>query len=366
MRLAQTKSKLKKLPTDHKGETMGMKQGIKSKSCLAAVLATLCMVLFASGAQASTITVGSVLPVEFTSTPVGQVKTMFNTAIPERGANLTSPVSGAIVRWRMQGGKGGPFYLRVLHPNGSGAYSSAGTSGGVTPSGTGVQVFTTNIPIRAGDQIGIDPTNPTDEIGIAPVPNASFGFIFPPPPDGATVAPNGTGAGEIEISAEVQPTPAVTALGTTFGSIAGGTAVTITGTDLGGASAVRFGTESATSYTVDSDTQITAISPPSLQPGPVAVSVTTIAGTSPASGRSFSYTACVTPRLRGKGLSAAKSSLRRAGCKPGQLGKVGGATAKTGKVVGQSPRAGKILVPDSKVSFTLGVEKHGKQGKQQK
>jgi len=344
---------------------MGMKQGIKSKSCLAAVFAALCMVLFASGAQASTITVGSVLPVEFTSTPFGQVKTMFNTAIPERGANLTSPVSGAIVRWRLQGAKGGPFYLRVLHPNGSGAYSSAGTSGGVTPSGTGVQVFTTNIPIKAGDQIGIDPTNPTDEIGIAPVPNASFGFIFPPPPDGATVAPNGTGSGEIELSAEVQPTPALTGLSVSSGSIAGGTAVTITGTDLGGASAVKFGTEPAASYTVDSDTQITAVAPPSVSPGTYSVSVTTVAGTSANNGRlsSYTYTACVVPRLKRYGLNGAKSALRRAGCKPGKVAKVGGATVKTGKVLRQSPKPGAIQEPGSKVGFTLGVEKKPKQKK---
>lgn len=338
---------------------MGMKQGIKGKSCLAAVLAALCVVLSASGAQASTVTVGSVLPVESTSTPFGQVKTMFNTAIPERGANLTSPVSGAIVRWRMQGAKGGPFYLRVLHPNGFGAYSSAGTSGGVTPSGTGVQVFSTNIPIKAGDQIGVDPTSPTDEIGIAAVPNASFGFIFPPPPDGATVAPNGTGAGEIELSAEVQPTPTVAGLSVTSGSIAGGTAVTITGTDLGGASAVEFGTEPAASYTVDSDTQITAVAPPSARPDGVAVSVTTVAGTSAASGRlsSFTYTACVVPRLKKYGLNGAKGALRRAGCKPGKVAKVDEATIKTGKVVRQGPKPGTILEPGSKVGFTLGVEK---------
>ena len=154
-------------------------QGVRRKSWtgLIALVAALGL-LSAGSAQASTVTVGSVLPIEYTSAPFGQVKTMFNTAIPERGANLTSPVSGAIVRWRIQGAKGGPFYLRVLHPNGAGAYSSAGTSGGVTPAGTGVQVFSASIPIKAGDQIGIDPTNPTDEIGIAPVPNASFGFIF--------------------------------------------------------------------------------------------------------------------------------------------------------------------------------------------
>ena len=67
------------------------------------------------------------------SAPLGQVQTFFNTALPEKGANLVSPVSGTIVRWRMAEGVGGPFYLRVLRPNGSGAYAGAGTSGPATP-----------------------------------------------------------------------------------------------------------------------------------------------------------------------------------------------------------------------------------------
>jgi IPT/TIG domain-containing protein/PASTA domain-containing protein len=327
-----------------------------------AFVAALAMAFGVSSAQASTVTVGSVLPIEYTSTPFEQVKTMFNTAIPERGANLTSPVSGAIVRWRIQGAKGGPFYLRVLHPNGAGAYSSAGTSGGVTPAGTGVQVFSANIPIKAGDQIGIDPTNPTDEIGIAPVPNASFGFIFPPPPDGATVAPNGTGAGEIELSAEVQPTPSVTGLSASLGSIAGGTEVTIAGTDLNGASAVKFGELSA-SYTVKSDTQIVAVAPPSTEPGLVDVTVTTVAGTSAANSRSdgFNYQACVVPRLKKNKLGAAKTRLRNAGCKPGVVKKLGEATAKTGVVKSQNPPAGKILPPGSKVNVKLGLPPKKKQ-----
>ncbi len=55
--------------------------------------------------------------------------------------------------------------------------------------------------------------------------------------------------------------PTVTSISPTGGSIAGGTSVTITGTNFTGATAVRFGTLDASSFTVDSDTQITAIAP---------------------------------------------------------------------------------------------------------
>ncbi|MEU7631265.1 IPT/TIG domain-containing protein [Nocardia sp. NPDC049220] len=69
------------------------------------------------------------------------------------------------------------------------------------------------------------------------------------------------------------------------GPIIGGTAVTLTGTNLTGAAAVRFGTTPAISFTVDSATQITAISP--AVSGVVLVTVTTPSGVS--NGVSFTY-----------------------------------------------------------------------------
>ena len=119
---------------------------------------------------------GSVLPTTFTSKKFEQVETFFNTALPEKGANLISPVSGAIVRWRVQGLNGGPYYLRVLRPTGTGAYTAAGTSGAATPTGSGLQTFSANMPIEAGDLIGVDPTAATDEIGVASVPGAGYSF----------------------------------------------------------------------------------------------------------------------------------------------------------------------------------------------
>ncbi|WP_283610253.1 IPT/TIG domain-containing protein [Faecalispora anaeroviscerum] len=85
--------------------------------------------------------------------------------------------------------------------------------------------------------------------------------------------------------------PTVTSLSPTSGMIAGGTSVTITGTDFTDATAVEFGGTAATSFTVDSSTKITATSP-AHSAGAVDVTVTTPAGTS-ATGTScqFTYTA---------------------------------------------------------------------------
>ena len=73
--------------------------------------------------------------------------------------------------------------------------------------------------------------------------------------------------------------PTVTAVSPTSGTNAGGTAVTITGTNLTGATAVKFGSKEAASFTVNSATQITATAPGE-GAGLVDVTVTTPGGTS--------------------------------------------------------------------------------------
>jgi hypothetical protein len=91
-----------------------------------------------------------------------------------------------------------------------------------------------------------------------------------------------TAAGKSSASAADQftfiLTPVITGLNPTTGSPTGGDTVVIAGTTFTGATGVGFGTKPATSFTVDSDTQITAISPPGT--GTVDVTVTTPAGTS--------------------------------------------------------------------------------------
>jgi hypothetical protein len=57
------------------------------------------------------------------------------------------------------------------------------------------------------------------------------------------------------------PRPRVTGISPTFGPATGGTSVTISGDGFTAATAVDFGTAPAASYTINSDTSITAVSP---------------------------------------------------------------------------------------------------------
>lgn len=163
----------------------------------------------------------------------------------------------------------------------------------------------------------------------------------------------------------MQSQPTIFLLAPSSGPTAGGTTVTVAGTDFTGATAVRFGGVPASSFTVESENKLTAVAPPA-SPGVVDVSVTTIAGTSPATGADrFEYTTprappaapplqCSVPKLKGKKLKAAKTALTRAHCKLGHVAKEKGVTAKTGKVVKQKPKPETVKPEGFKVTVKLG------------
>jgi hypothetical protein len=93
--------------------------------------------------------------------------------------------------------------------------------------------------------------------------------------------------------------PVVTGLMPASGSTAGGASVVITGTGLTDASAVTFGGVAATSFTVESDTLITAAAP-AHGAGAVGVKVTTPSGSSPdTSADDYLYAVATTPTITG-------------------------------------------------------------------
>src|SRR5262249_37714219 len=96
------------------------------------------------------------------------------------------------------------------------------------------------------------------------------------------VTPSGVSAASEDYAFTYTPAdlPVVAALDVDTGTSAGGTTVTISGTDLGDAYAVYFG-DVAAAFTVDSAEQITATAPAQYA-GTVEVSVLTHAGASAA------------------------------------------------------------------------------------
>ncbi len=113
----------------------------------------------------------------------------------------------------------------------------------------------------------------------------------------AFAATSGSGTGGVTSSGgggggQVAPAPVVSGINPASGPAAGGTTVTIAGSGFTGATAVDFGTAPAADFTVDSDSQITAVSPAGTAGTTVDVSVTTPEGTSATgSADKFTYTA---------------------------------------------------------------------------
>jgi hypothetical protein len=105
------------------------------------------------------------------------------------------------------------------------------------------------------------------------------------------------------------PPPTVTKLSPASGPVAGGTPVTITGTNFSGVTAVKFGANATTSFTVNSATSITAIAPAEAA-GKVDVTVTTPNGTSALSAKDhYSFTPTVTKVSPNAGAKAGGSKV---------------------------------------------------------
>jgi hypothetical protein len=114
-------------------------------------------------------------------------------------------------------------------------------------------------------------------------------FVTPAEAGGQVFVPSHTVIKSFTFAPPPPPPPTVVSLAPNNGPIAGGTSVTITGTNFTGATAVKFGAAAAASFLVNSATQITAMSPAGS--GTVDVTVTGPSGTSAVSAADkYAYT----------------------------------------------------------------------------
>ncbi|MDO8996642.1 MAG: IPT/TIG domain-containing protein, partial [Sediminibacterium sp.] len=147
-------------------------------------------------------------------------------------------------------------------------------------------------PAAGGTAVTITGTNFTGVTAVRFGANAATSFTVNSATSITAVAPAGTGAVDVSVSigdlasantaadnfTYVDP-PTVTALSPATGPVAGGTVVTVTGTNLTGVTAVQFGGVAATAFTVDSANSLTATAPAGAA-GVASVIVTTPGGLS--------------------------------------------------------------------------------------
>jgi hypothetical protein len=320
---------------------------------LAILLATASLTVAVAGtASAAVVTVGAQMGGETWESAVpGELKAPF--ALFNRSkTQASSPVTGAIIGWNVREAVGGPFHLRVLHPVGGGGYAGAGTSAGASPLTTGLEHFATDLPIQAGDTVGLDYTQATDEIGLRvifePNPPTFSYFASALPEGGGTSTPIdvpiiGQIGVEVGFNAEVQAAPSVTAIGTTEGPAAGGSTVVIGGTDLEGA-VVHFGSAVAT-YSPISESSLSVTVPPGAPGTSVPVSVTTVAGTATATATFFYQ-----PLPKGPGGSEPPGTPEN----PGTPEQPGASEQPGGTAGSSSPAAGSSSAPDTSTPATSG------------
>ena len=162
-------------------------------------------------------------------------------------------------------------------------YLPVPTVSGVTPSvgalagGITVTITGTNLSGATVVDFGAAPATITNDSATqitVTAPAGSAGTV-----DVTVTTATGTSAKSALDQFTYVAAPTVSGVSPLFGPVAGGSPVTITGTNLSGATAVDFGTAAGT-ITTDSGTQITVTTPAVTFTGTVFVTVTTAGGTS--------------------------------------------------------------------------------------
>jgi alpha-tubulin suppressor-like RCC1 family protein len=150
-------------------------------------------------------------------------------------------------------------------------------SGGNVVTITGVNLDgATDVEFGAASASAITVDSPTTITAVAPPGTGAVDVTVTTP--GGTSIPSSYRFGSGDRYSYI-PAPVVRAIAPKKGPAAGGTTITIKGTNLSSVSVVDFGSRSASDFTVNSPTSITAVSP-SGEPGAVDVTVVSPGGTS--------------------------------------------------------------------------------------
>jgi hypothetical protein len=258
------------------------------------IAAAMVSMVMATSAAAQTVTVGADLSKSIeTIGGCGDFQSCGSIiSSAESPATVTvAPFDGTVTAWRIEGATSEPGYgIEVLKKQSSGKYLVTAAATPVTPAGSGIETFKTELPIKAGEAIEVsEPESGT----IALLEGNSVETFFQP-----SLL---TGEGEAE-----EDFPQTFVIG----------------------------------FNVD------ITSPP--EPAPV------ITPTAPVTPIATPTPTCTVPTLKGKKLKAAKKKLKAADCKLGKVTKAKGVTAKSGKVVSQGKKAGKVLAAGTQVSVKLG------------
>jgi hypothetical protein len=275
--------------------------------------AVLVALVFCAGAQAY-VTVGQIAPPDPESyCNLGPTDTI-QLAIEGSSDIYAVPDAGLLTSWSTSAGPGvgQALSLKVYRPVSGTTYSVVAQDGPRALTASVVNTFPIDIPVEAGDVIGLNDGN-------APAFHDACSFFTGLPGDMESGLDGEAPAGSLLDFAPVDTEPNVR---------------------------VNVSATLETLLVAEPVTPVTSPSPPTASPsGPPAAT--------PPPGSVAPPAQCLVPRLGAKKLAVAKKLLLSAHCRLGRVTKLNGATVKSGLVVSQNPQTGKKLGAGAKVAVKL-------------
>lgn len=277
------------------------------------------------------------------------------------GVGYTVPAAGLITSWSTEAGAepGQLLSFKILRPLGGDRFVVVGHDGPRPLSPGALNTFKTGIPVQAGDILALGAKN-ADTVPSAALfrtgDNADlFAEMEGDAADGMTVAQVGADTQEhLNVTATLLLPPLISAIGPASGSVEGGSVVTISGSNFAEVKGVSFAGMPAERFTVDSESQITAVAPAVKTLSRVPIVLTTAAGSATGA---FTYEGCRVPKLRNLTLKAVKRELRKAGCRLGKVKTVVRRATGPGVPVRivkrQSPKPGVVLAPGARINLAM-------------
>jgi hypothetical protein len=127
------------------------------------------------------------------ASPAERPCTFVTSTIP--GQTMNAPCAGTVTRFRLNGfvRPANHYRLRVVRRNVDGSFTGTASSAPVAIASEGVNEYATSLPIAAGEQIGIDFLDSTEEFGLRWVGSSGVGaaYFYAFPADGGSAFPTG-------------------------------------------------------------------------------------------------------------------------------------------------------------------------------
>ncbi len=221
------------------------------KLCSALVISLLLLTVGVTCAQAQ-VTVGQLATPDPPALCTGGPNDIIQSSLAD-GNSYVVPAAGVITSWSTEAasGAGQRLKLKVYRPLGGTSFLVVGADGPRSLTPAVLDTFPIDIPVQAGDLIGLNDENAPEAPNACLMSTTESGDIFgastsPPAEVGATITMNPIATGfKLNLSASLLEAPKISSVSPSSGTTAGGTTVVISGSEFAAVQSVMFGANPA-------------------------------------------------------------------------------------------------------------------------